>query len=126
MGTVTKHRSDNWQAFLSCRPCRWLFLNPGVFVHAPEDVCEVRKIICKSVCVWFFSGNRGLLKPPSKSTGSKVAIPKDCPEIQRLQFSPLPCDLLTTSSSEVTLAYCHIHSIKTALTISQLSPPIRS
>ena len=47
------------------------------------------------VCGDFFLG-RGLLESPSKSTGSKVSIPKDCSKIQRLQLSPSPCDLLTT------------------------------
>lgn len=36
------------------------------------------------VCVddFFFFSGRGLLEPPSKSMGSKVSLPKDCPECQ--------------------------------------------
>ena len=42
------------------------------------------------------SGER-VVRAPSKSAGNKVSIPKDGSKIQRLQRSPLPCDLLNTS-----------------------------
>lgn len=62
--------------------------------------------------VWIhmnFSG-QSTVRPSSKSAGNRVSLPKGCPKIQRPQLSPLPCDLLTTSS-KVTLMCCRMCSM---------------
>lgn len=99
------------------------FFTPGVLGPGLEEVSEVREIRCKVVCVndFFSPPGRGLLEPPSKPMDSKASVPQDCSKSQRLQLSPLPRDLLTTSL-EVILTYCYFCSISNFSSSSFLSP----